>query len=168
MYACIYLLYLFYSLCLFYLLYLFILFTLFVWPHLYILLYLFILFVLTSVCLSIGLCLSVCLSFCVCVWCCLVCFFGEVLDVKKGNLKETVISPKFKRKAIWKYDQIISLYGSLKNEETTCTDSLKFSYCRLKLSNEEIKRAILTMDEQEDLPKDMLEQVSCITTYSIT
>lgn len=32
-------------------------------------------------------------------------------------------------------------------------------YYRLKLSNEEIKRAILTMDEQEDLPKDMLEQV---------
>ncbi|KAK2104272.1 hypothetical protein P7K49_018128 [Saguinus oedipus] len=30
----------------------------------------------------------------------------------------------------------------------------------LKLSNDEIKRAILTMDEQEDLPKDMLEQVS--------
>ena len=31
--------------------------------------------------------------------------------------------------------------------------------CRLKLTNVEIKRAILTMDEQEDLPKDMLEQV---------
>lgn len=30
----------------------------------------------------------------------------------------------------------------------------------MKLSNDEIKRAILTMDEQEDLPKDMLEQVS--------
>ncbi|KAI4895588.1 hypothetical protein NFI96_000899 [Prochilodus magdalenae] len=30
---------------------------------------------------------------------------------------------------------------------------------RLKLSNEEIKRAILTMDEHEDLPKDMLEQL---------
>uniref|UniRef100_A0A8C5FP99 Disheveled-associated activator of morphogenesis 1 n=1 Tax=Gadus morhua TaxID=8049 RepID=A0A8C5FP99_GADMO len=30
---------------------------------------------------------------------------------------------------------------------------------RLKLSNEEMKRAILTMDEQEDLPKDMLEQM---------
>uniref|UniRef100_A0A8C3AGM3 Dishevelled associated activator of morphogenesis 1b n=1 Tax=Cyclopterus lumpus TaxID=8103 RepID=A0A8C3AGM3_CYCLU len=30
---------------------------------------------------------------------------------------------------------------------------------RLKLSNEEMKRAILTMDEQEDLPKDMLEQL---------
>ena len=30
---------------------------------------------------------------------------------------------------------------------------------RLKLTNEEIRHAILTMDEQEDLPKDMLEQV---------
>lgn len=28
------------------------------------------------------------------------------------------------------------------------------------MSNEEIKRAVLSMDEQEDLPKDMLEQVS--------
>lgn len=34
---------------------------------------------------------------------------------------------------------------------------------RLKLSNEEIKRAILTMDEQEDLPKDMLEQVGNVS-----
>lgn len=30
---------------------------------------------------------------------------------------------------------------------------------RLKLTNEEIRQAILTMDEQEDLPKDMLEQL---------
>lgn len=30
---------------------------------------------------------------------------------------------------------------------------------RLKLSNEEIRQAILRMDEQEDLAKDMLEQV---------
>lgn len=30
---------------------------------------------------------------------------------------------------------------------------------RLKLSNEEIRQAILKMDEQEDLAKDMLEQV---------
>uniref|UniRef100_A0A3Q3JFF5 Uncharacterized protein n=1 Tax=Monopterus albus TaxID=43700 RepID=A0A3Q3JFF5_MONAL len=30
---------------------------------------------------------------------------------------------------------------------------------RLKLTNEEIRKAILTMDEQEDLPKDMLEQL---------
>lgn len=32
-------------------------------------------------------------------------------------------------------------------------------YLRLKLSNEEIRQAILKMDEQEDLAKDMLEQV---------
>nr|XP_019940231.1 PREDICTED: disheveled-associated activator of morphogenesis 1-like [Paralichthys olivaceus] len=30
---------------------------------------------------------------------------------------------------------------------------------RLKLTNEEMRQAILTMDEQEDLPKDMLEQL---------
>lgn len=39
-------------------------------------------------------------------------------------------------------------------------NKIKYSFSRLKLSNDEIKRAILTMDEQEDLPKDMLEQVS--------
>lgn len=32
-------------------------------------------------------------------------------------------------------------------------------YYRLKLSNEEIRQAILKMDEEEDLAKDMLEQV---------
>lgn len=34
-----------------------------------------------------------------------------------------------------------------------------FFRCRLKMSNEEIKRAILEMDEREELAKDMLEQV---------
>lgn len=37
---------------------------------------------------------------------------------------------------------------------------LRVGFChRLKLSNEEIRQAILKMDEQEDLAKDMLEQV---------
>lgn len=36
----------------------------------------------------------------------------------------------------------------------------------LKLSNEEMKRAIMTMDEQEDLPKDMLEQVCTMENYN--
>lgn len=36
----------------------------------------------------------------------------------------------------------------------------------LKLSNEEMKRAIMTMDEQEDLPKDMLEQVCTLETWN--
>lgn len=45
------------------------------------------------------------------------------------------------------------------------------AYClfhRLKLSNDEIKRAILTMDEQEDLPKDMLEQVRLGATLALS
>lgn len=37
--------------------------------------------------------------------------------------------------------------------------SSTFLQWRLKLTNEEIRHAILTMDEEEDLPKDMLEQV---------
>ncbi|GAA6103695.1 disheveled-associated activator of morphogenesis 1b isoform X2 [Tachysurus ichikawai] len=40
----------------------------------------------------------------------------------------------------------------LRSHENSTLDSLK-------LSNEEMKRAIMTMDEQEDLPKDMLEQM---------
>lgn len=35
----------------------------------------------------------------------------------------------------------------------------RFCPYRLKMSNEEIKRAILEMDEREELAKDMLEQV---------
>lgn len=41
------------------------------------------------------------------------------------------------------------------------------SLSRLKLSNEEIKKAIMEMDEQEDLPKDMLEQV-CTWSWAST
>ncbi|XP_037100808.1 disheveled-associated activator of morphogenesis 1-like isoform X2 [Syngnathus acus] len=54
--------------------------------------------------------------------------------------------------------------GSKKVRELSVIDGRRAQNCnillsRLKLSNEEIKRAILTMDEQEDLPKDMLEQL---------
>nr|XP_023681253.1 disheveled-associated activator of morphogenesis 1 isoform X1 [Paramormyrops kingsleyae] len=53
---------------------------------------------------------------------------------------------------------------SRKVKELSVIDGRRAQNCnillsRLKLSNEEIKRAILTMDEQEDLPKDMLEQL---------
>uniref|UniRef100_A0A672GLH7 Dishevelled associated activator of morphogenesis 1b n=1 Tax=Salarias fasciatus TaxID=181472 RepID=A0A672GLH7_SALFA len=53
---------------------------------------------------------------------------------------------------------------SKKVKELSVIDGRRAQNCnillsRLKLSNEEIKRAILTMDEQEDLPKDMLEQL---------
>ncbi|XP_053553284.1 disheveled-associated activator of morphogenesis 1 isoform X2 [Bombina bombina] len=54
--------------------------------------------------------------------------------------------------------------GSKKVKELSVIDGRRAQNCnillsRLKLSNEEIKRAMLTMDEQEDLPKDMLEQL---------
>ncbi|XP_062858299.1 disheveled-associated activator of morphogenesis 1b isoform X1 [Trichomycterus rosablanca] len=53
---------------------------------------------------------------------------------------------------------------SKKVKELSVIDGRRAQNCnillsRLKLSNEEMKRAILTMDEQEDLPKDMLEQM---------
>uniref|UniRef100_A0A8C1HF00 Dishevelled associated activator of morphogenesis 1a n=1 Tax=Cyprinus carpio carpio TaxID=630221 RepID=A0A8C1HF00_CYPCA len=53
---------------------------------------------------------------------------------------------------------------SKKVRELSVVDGRRAQNCnilltKLKLSNEEIKRAILTMDEQEDLPKDMLEQL---------
>ncbi|XP_068110510.1 disheveled-associated activator of morphogenesis 1 isoform X2 [Hyperolius riggenbachi] len=54
--------------------------------------------------------------------------------------------------------------SSKKVKELSVIDGRRAQNCnillsRLKLSNDEIKRAILTMDEQEDLPKDMLEQL---------
>uniref|UniRef100_H2MSR0 Dishevelled associated activator of morphogenesis 1b n=1 Tax=Oryzias latipes TaxID=8090 RepID=H2MSR0_ORYLA len=54
--------------------------------------------------------------------------------------------------------------GSKKVKELSVIDGRRAQNCnillsRLRLSNEEIKRAILTMDEHEDLPKDMLEQL---------
>lgn len=52
---------------------------------------------------------------------------------------------------------------NFKSQVNIVNNKIKYSFSRLKLSNDEIKRAILTMDEQEDLPKDMLEQVSCQT-----
>nr|DBA14379.1 TPA: hypothetical protein GDO54_005360 [Pyxicephalus adspersus] len=57
-----------------------------------------------------------------------------------------------------------TLGSKMKVKELSVIDGRRAQNCnillsRLKLSNDEIKRAILTMDEQEDLPKDMLEQL---------
>ncbi|KAF4083732.1 hypothetical protein AMELA_G00120080 [Ameiurus melas] len=54
--------------------------------------------------------------------------------------------------------------ASKKVKELSVIDGRRAQNCnillsRLKLSNDEIKKAIMTMDEQEDLPKDMLEQL---------
>ncbi|TRZ16990.1 hypothetical protein HGM15179_010084 [Zosterops borbonicus] len=61
-------------------------------------------------------------------------------------------------------NQQFSSLSRHKVKELSVIDGRRAQNCnillsRLKLSNEEIKRAILTMDEQEDLPKDMLEQL---------
>uniref|UniRef100_A0A8C2DJ88 Dishevelled associated activator of morphogenesis 1b n=1 Tax=Cyprinus carpio TaxID=7962 RepID=A0A8C2DJ88_CYPCA len=68
---------------------------------------------------------------------------------------------KKKKKKLETEDDALS---SKKVKELSVIDGRRAQNCnillsRLKLSNEEIKRAILTMDEQEDLPKDMLEQM---------
>uniref|UniRef100_A0A8C5MZS7 Dishevelled associated activator of morphosis 1 n=1 Tax=Leptobrachium leishanense TaxID=445787 RepID=A0A8C5MZS7_9ANUR len=57
-----------------------------------------------------------------------------------------------------------TLSSKTKVKELSVIDGRRAQNCnillsRLKLSNDEIKRAIFTMDEQEDLPKDMLEQL---------
>uniref|UniRef100_A0A8C0UWX9 Dishevelled associated activator of morphosis 1 n=1 Tax=Cyanistes caeruleus TaxID=156563 RepID=A0A8C0UWX9_CYACU len=64
------------------------------------------------------------------------------------------------------WPQLGNIFGFSRHKvkELSVIDGRRAQNCnillsRLKLSNEEIKRAILTMDEQEDLPKDMLEQL---------
>lgn len=59
---------------------------------------------------------------------------------------------------MWPYDMERSPGGHTEGQ-TSCSARV---CCRLKLSNEEIRQAILRMDEQEDLAKDMLEQVSAL------
>ncbi|XP_034015353.1 disheveled-associated activator of morphogenesis 1 [Thalassophryne amazonica] len=55
-------------------------------------------------------------------------------------------------------------FTAKKVKELSVIDGRRAQNCnillsRLKLTNEEIHQAVLTMDEQEDLPKDMLEQL---------
>ncbi|CAN0407724.1 disheveled-associated activator of morphogenesis 2-like isoform X1 [Lampetra fluviatilis] len=55
-------------------------------------------------------------------------------------------------------------HGNKRAKELSVIDGRRAQNCvillsKLKMSNEEIKRALMRMDEQEELPKDMLEQL---------
>ena len=57
-----------------------------------------------------------------------------------------------------------SSMSAKKNKELAIIDGRRAQNCtillsKLKLNNEEVTKAILTVDKQEDLPKDMVEQV---------
>ncbi|EOA94550.1 Disheveled-associated activator of morphogenesis 1, partial [Anas platyrhynchos] len=86
------------------------------------------------------------------------------LQILKSSLSEkifTFLTSGFKASSDAIDDTLSSRH---KVKELSVIDGRRAQNCnillsRLKLSNEEIKRAILTMDEQEDLPKDMLEQL---------
>ncbi|KFO20435.1 Disheveled-associated activator of morphogenesis 1 [Fukomys damarensis] len=84
----------------------------------------------------------------------------KILDLE--DLERTFSAYQRQQKEADAVDDTLS--SKLKVKELSVIDGRRAQNCnillsRLKLSNDEIKRAILTMDEQEDLPKDMLEQL---------
>uniref|UniRef100_A0A452QRL5 Dishevelled associated activator of morphosis 1 n=1 Tax=Ursus americanus TaxID=9643 RepID=A0A452QRL5_URSAM len=84
----------------------------------------------------------------------------KILDLE--DLERTFSAYQRQQKEADAIDDTLS--SKLKVKELSVIDGRRAQNCnillsRLKLSNDEIKRAILTMDEQEDLPKDMLEQL---------
>ncbi|XP_006864659.1 PREDICTED: disheveled-associated activator of morphogenesis 1 isoform X1 [Chrysochloris asiatica] len=84
----------------------------------------------------------------------------KILDLE--DLERTFSAYQRQQKEADAIDDTLS--SKFKVKELSVIDGRRAQNCnillsRLKLSNDEIKRAILTMDEQEDLPKDMLEQL---------
>ncbi|XP_023619011.1 disheveled-associated activator of morphogenesis 1 isoform X2 [Myotis lucifugus] len=84
----------------------------------------------------------------------------KILDLE--DLERTFSAYQRQQKEADAIDDTLS--SKLKVKELSVIDGRRAQNCnillsRLRLSNDEIKRAILTMDEQEDLPKDMLEQL---------
>ncbi|XP_069810931.1 disheveled-associated activator of morphogenesis 2 isoform X1 [Dendropsophus ebraccatus] len=76
--------------------------------------------------------------------------------------QDLLTNPSLRQKEV---DSMEDLYLSTRKvKELSVIDGRRAQNCvillsKLKLSNEEIKKAIMEMDEQEDLPKDMLEQL---------
>uniref|UniRef100_A0A8C7TKJ8 Dishevelled associated activator of morphogenesis 1a n=1 Tax=Oncorhynchus mykiss TaxID=8022 RepID=A0A8C7TKJ8_ONCMY len=86
----------------------------------------------------------------------------KILDLE--DIEKTFSAYQRQQSVIGKKESEDDTVTSKKVKELSVIDGRRAQNCnillsRLKLTNEEIKRAILTMDEQEDLPKDMLEQL---------
>ena len=63
------------------------------------------------------------------------------------------------------YDTEVVVKGSPKPKELSLVDGRRAQNCtillsKIKMTSQSLSRAILTMDTQEELPKDMCEQVS--------
>lgn len=94
----------------------------------------------------------------------------EILDLKEiekmfsayQRQQDLLTNQSFKQKETGSMDDIY--VSTRKVKELSVIDGRRAQNCvillsKLKMSNEEIKRAILEMDEREELAKDMLEQL---------
>ena len=76
--------------------------------------------------------------------------------------QETMSSPST-------YSSEVMVKGTPKQKELSLVDGRRAQNCtillsKLKMTSQSLAHAVLTMDTEEELPKDMCEQVSVLTT----